>query len=129
MSGKALMTHYQEGSLISRELHDMLYESAAQSAFDRALPEDFDLLADRNDKPYGRDGLLHKGNWEEPAGGKSTRARIMRPMSSLSAALTRARRKFSRASRSVRKLHSVIGSPSLSNSVTWNGNFLMLIPS
>ena len=36
---KALMTHYAEGSLISRELQEMMSEYAAQAGFDNEFAD------------------------------------------------------------------------------------------
>ena len=47
MPNKALMTHYAEGALISHELHDMMYESAAEARFDAELSgyeDNYDLM-------------------------------------------------------------------------------------
>ncbi len=41
------MTHYAEGALVSRELHDMMYESAADARFDAELSgyeDNYDLM-------------------------------------------------------------------------------------
>ena len=41
------MTHYSEGALISHELHDMMYESAAEARFDAELSryeDNYDLM-------------------------------------------------------------------------------------
>ena len=62
MSGKSLMTQYVEGTLVSRELRDMLNDYAAEARFDRDMHDDVDLYGD-TDKPYGRKRvLIHKGN-------------------------------------------------------------------
>ena len=36
-NNKALMTHYADGALISRELHDMMHQDAADARFDMEL--------------------------------------------------------------------------------------------
>lgn len=36
-NNKALMTHYAEGALISRELHDMVHQYAADARFEAEL--------------------------------------------------------------------------------------------
>jgi len=46
-NNKALMSHYIEGALISRELHDMLHQSAADARFDAELngyEDNYDLM-------------------------------------------------------------------------------------
>ena len=54
-NNKALMTHYLEGALISRELHDMMYESAAEARFEAELSSYEENLAERtySGKAYG----------------------------------------------------------------------------
>ena len=37
MTGKSLMTQYLEGSLVSRELEDMMRDSIAEARFEREL--------------------------------------------------------------------------------------------
>ncbi len=59
MSGKALMTQYIEGCLVSRELNDMMVEYAAQARFDREMVDDIDLYVDR-EHPVKR-GLTKEG--------------------------------------------------------------------
>ena len=56
MSGKALMTQYAEGSLVSHELHDMMAKYAADARFDREMVDDIDLYNER------KAVLIHKGN-------------------------------------------------------------------
>lgn len=43
---KSLMTLYEEGSLISRELQEMMTDYAAQHRFDRELHEDYEFFGD-----------------------------------------------------------------------------------
>ena len=47
MTGKAMMTHYAEGSLISRELNDMMTDYAAEMRFDLAMADDLELYIER----------------------------------------------------------------------------------
>jgi len=47
MNGKALMTYYAEGSLISRELNDMMTSYAAEVRFDLEMADDIELYAER----------------------------------------------------------------------------------
>ena len=47
MNGKALMTYYAEGSLISRELNDMMTSYAAEVRFDLEMADDLELYGDR----------------------------------------------------------------------------------
>ena len=47
MTGKALMTHYAEGSLISRELNDMMTDYAAEARFNEHMHDDIDLYGDQ----------------------------------------------------------------------------------
>ncbi len=58
MSGKALMTQYAEGSLVSRELRDMMTKYAADARFDREMIDDIDLYNER------KAVLIHTGNPE-----------------------------------------------------------------
>ena len=65
MTGKALMTHYVEGSIVSRELHDMMHQYAADARFDAELSGFEDDERDRwKSKMAGSRGqvLIHKGN-------------------------------------------------------------------
>jgi len=55
-NNKALMTHYAEGSIISRELEAMMYDYAAEMRFDLELASDLDLYTER------KQVLIHKGN-------------------------------------------------------------------
>ncbi len=48
---KALMTHYAEGTLISRELNDMMVDYAAQARFDREMVDDIELSTG---EPWGK---------------------------------------------------------------------------
>ena len=57
---KALMTQYIEGSIIGRELENMLLESAASARFDRELADDLELYSARQAIPIH----IHKGNKE-----------------------------------------------------------------
>jgi len=71
MSGKALMTYYAEGSLISRELNDMMTDYAADARFDLAMADDVELYAERvaSKLYHRRDILIHQGNdGGEPSG-------------------------------------------------------------
>lgn len=46
-NNKALMTHYLEGALISRELHDMMHQYAADARFDAEISgyeDNYDLM-------------------------------------------------------------------------------------
>lgn len=46
-NNKALMTHYLEGALISRELHDMMHQDAADARSDVRLSgyeDNYDLM-------------------------------------------------------------------------------------
>ena len=64
MTGKALMTQYAEGLLISRELNDMMTQYAADARFERDMIDDVDLYGDRKAiEKYGRDktGLIKEG--------------------------------------------------------------------
>ena len=45
------MTYYAEGSLISRELSEMMADYAAQARFDRDMVDDVDLLSGQ---PWGK---------------------------------------------------------------------------
>ena len=52
-NNKALMTHYAEGALVSRELHDMMHQYAADARFDAELSgheDNYDLMR----RAYGR---------------------------------------------------------------------------
>lgn len=65
---KSLMTQYAEGALISRELHDMMHQYAADARFEIELSGHEENLTSRMyaDKPYGRHRvLIHKGNPDE----------------------------------------------------------------
>lgn len=44
---KSLMTHYLEGALISRELHDMMHQYAADARFEVELKGYEDNLTER----------------------------------------------------------------------------------
>lgn len=66
-NNKALMTHYAEGSIISRELEAMMYDYAAEMRFDLELASDLEtytaravdvIVQTRNSV------LIHKGNPE-----------------------------------------------------------------
>ena len=53
-NNKALMTHYAEGALISRELHEMIHQHAADARFEAELSgheDNHDLMR----RAYGRD--------------------------------------------------------------------------
>ena len=55
-NNKALMSHYIEGSIISRELEQMMYNYAADARFERELAEDHELYRERKlNTPYGGD--------------------------------------------------------------------------
>ena len=54
MSGKSLMTQYIEGTIVSRELRDMLNDFAAEARFEREMRDDIDLYSSRS-KLYGHD--------------------------------------------------------------------------
>lgn len=41
-NNKALMTHYAEGALVSRELHDMMHQYAADARFDLELSSGYE---------------------------------------------------------------------------------------
>ena len=41
-NNKALMTHYADGALISRELHDMMHQDAADARFDMELSSGYE---------------------------------------------------------------------------------------
>lgn len=56
---KALMTHYAEGAIISRELEKIMHDSAAEARFERELVDDLELYTAR------KDVLIHKGNPED----------------------------------------------------------------
>ena len=46
-NNKALMTHYADGALVSRELHDMMHQDAADARFDAELSgykDNYDLM-------------------------------------------------------------------------------------
>lgn len=47
MKTKSLMTQYAEGSLISRDLHQMMHDYAAEVRFEREMTDDFDGFAGR----------------------------------------------------------------------------------
>ena len=51
---KSLMTLYAEGSLISRELTNMMVDYAAEARFDREMVDDVDLLEGRPWGEYSR---------------------------------------------------------------------------
>lgn len=66
-NNKALMTHYAEGALVSRELHDMMYQYAADARFDAELSsyeDNYDLMR----RTYGSDirGRKPKRKKNEP---------------------------------------------------------------
>lgn len=63
MNGKATMTQYAEGSLVSQDLHDMMHEYAADARFEREMVDDIDLYNDRQTVPYGiaPKGLIKRG--------------------------------------------------------------------
>lgn len=53
-NNKALMTHYLEGALVSRELHDMMHSYAADARFEAELSgheDNYDTMR----RAYGRD--------------------------------------------------------------------------
>ena len=53
---KSLMRHYTEGSIISRELEQMMYNYAADARFDRELAEEAELYRTRHlHRTYGDD--------------------------------------------------------------------------
>ena len=53
-NNKALMTHYAEGSIISRELENMMHDYAADARFERELADDAQLYRERKlNTPYG----------------------------------------------------------------------------
>ena len=55
-NNKALMSHYIEGSIISRELEQMMHDYAANVRFERELAEDHELYRERKlNTPYGGD--------------------------------------------------------------------------
>ncbi len=55
-NNKALMTHYIEGAIISRELEQMMHNYAAEARFERELAEDPELYRERKlNTPYGGD--------------------------------------------------------------------------
>ena len=59
------MTQYIEGTIVSRELRDMLNDCAAEARFEREMHDDSDLYVNRS-KFYGRDQILiHAGNPSE----------------------------------------------------------------
>ena len=45
-NNKALMTHYLEGALVSRKLHDMMHQYAADARFEAELSghEEYELM-------------------------------------------------------------------------------------
>lgn len=53
------MTHYREGSLISRELTRMMNDYAADCRFDYEMADDTELYAERS-KKYHRNGRRKK---------------------------------------------------------------------
>jgi len=53
---KSLMTQYQEGCLVSRELRDMLTDDAAQARFDREMCDDLDATMGQLWGKYSQDG-------------------------------------------------------------------------
>ena len=61
---KALMTHYAEGSIISRELEQMMYDYAAQVRFDLELADDLEAFTERKHGNF-HNVLFHKGNTED----------------------------------------------------------------
>ena len=53
-NNKALMTHYIEGSIICRELEQMMHNYAAEARFDRELAEESQLYRERKlNETYG----------------------------------------------------------------------------
>ena len=53
-NNKALMTHYIEGSIISRELENMMHNYAAEARFDLELAEESQLYRERKlNENYG----------------------------------------------------------------------------
>lgn len=65
---KSLMTHYLEGALISRELHDMMHQYAADARFEAELKgyEDRYSIAVVTNTGRGRKRVsTHEGNADE----------------------------------------------------------------
>jgi hypothetical protein len=56
-NNKALMTHYTEGAIISRELEQMMHDYAAEARFDRELVDDLELFTERKQRQQNTFGV------------------------------------------------------------------------
>lgn len=50
MKPASLMTQYQQGQLVSRDLQQMLVDYAAEARFDRELHDDVDIYSDLQER-------------------------------------------------------------------------------